>query len=38
MKEKKELIIETEKIKEVVGEIYLGVLVGCITALYYMLR
>lgn len=38
MLEKKERVIDTEKIKEVVREVYLGTLVGCVTALYYMLR
>ena len=38
MSEKKELVIDTEKIKEIAREVYLGVLIGCTTALYYMLR
>ena len=38
MLEKKERVIEVEKIKEIVREVYLGTLVGCITALYYMMR
>lgn len=38
MAEKKERIIETEKIKEIAREVYLCVMVGCVTALYYMLR
>jgi len=36
--ETKECVIELEKIKKIVGEVYLSVMVGGIMALYYMLR
>ena len=35
---KKERVVETEKIKEIAREVYLGTMIGCLTALYYMLR
>lgn len=38
MIEKKEQVIDTDKVKEIAREVYLGVMVGCVTALYYMLR
>jgi len=38
MEEKKERIIEIDKIKEIVKDVYVGLLVGCIVALYYLLR
>ena len=38
MNEKKEIVIDIEKIKELLREVCLGIMVGCVTALYYMLR
>ena len=38
MTEKKERVIDIEKIKEVLREVYLGIMVGCVTALYYIWR